>query len=113
MDGARAVAREAASVRKRPIAFVLTEFVRGENVVERFHNPIPDDLGDDGRGRDGEDSPVAVDDALVGHGERQSPGVDEGEVGLDIKFVNGLCQRSKVRGLNALTVNDVRSDDFR
>lgn len=112
MDGARAVARDAASVEPCAVPFVPTEFVRWENIVERFHDPVPDDLGDDGCGRDREDRPVTVDNAFVRHGERELPGVDEGEVGPHIQLANSPFQRADIRDLDPFAVDGVRADDF-
>ena len=72
-----AVTRQAIEMGRRPVALVDVESVAGIADVVVVHKPVPNDLGDDRRGRDEVTEPVASDDRPLKQGEaRQRNRVD-------------------------------------
>lgn len=91
VGGAGSVVLEGFEVQAGAVAFVAGEAVDGILLVERLHEAVSGDLGDDAGGGNGETTGIASDDVPVGAGESgYGESVDQGQFGEWIEGLEGL-----------------------
>src|SRR2546426_11768107 len=80
------VARQLPQVFSSPVSLVCAKPVLGVADVGPRHEPIPENLRDDGRGGDREAQPVALDDrALLDGKRREDDRIEERRVGKECR----------------------------
>src|SRR5438132_2546095 len=96
----------------RDVADVAVEAVVRIERVHAPHRPVADDLGDDGRGRDGRAALVAVHDgAMLGSKWSEAEAVDEANLGRRAEGGEGRTQAGEIGAVQAMAVNLLRRHD--